>query len=517
MTQRHGWWTLTLVLAAWASLTVPTQAQGTPESKLPAGTKPSVVEFSAGEPAKFSEIGMSIPVPLGALALQAADGPSQKLEIIAEDQSWKITIRAPRLASGKEFTIEQYADKAEDAIRASMKIPLLKRDASGNISEVDPSTDAATAKDSDRRLKFFGRMPDAEGHNLYIDNAGKPLAIARFYARKDPDGTIPPIIHGFTVGRLSASQYVTFELFVAAEKFDHARAVYEATTAAATFGDFVGVNMDRGASVEAGKALFATLDDAAYREVLAARPEQWFRMYRPAPTGLDSDATEVGYTRVITRTGQRGEVDTTKNKASWSAIDRQEGYMVEIAGRLLQKPQVIDTAATYFVTTNHESEMWLARTTVRATDEKGRESNRTAQELGVREGSSMTVTVSAQAMTDTTTRPVIQDDSYLSMVDALLAPQVIIRSKAVADYGYYAWNSSAGRIRLRRDRVERPSDMPNTWRITTTHGDSEVGQVSLYKDDGTLIRTTMPDGIIIEPISSDILKRMWKAKGLPGA
>jgi len=69
-----------------------------------------------------------------------------------------------------------------------------------------------------------------------------------------------------------------------------------------------------------------------------------------------------------------------------------------------------------------------------------------------------------------------------------------------------------GSITLRRDSFTKT---PKGWTREEIRSDLEDPQISTYTDGGELIRATLPNGTIMEPIAPDRLMRLWKSKELP--
>ncbi len=489
-----------------------------PPSTPPTTAQPlKPVDFDAESRATFEDAGLSMPLPQGSLAQRVMAGGESVLEIVPEDQSWRVTVRVAQVSRG-DMTIGEYADKAIDAIFEANGVVNVKKNRREEIRE-KPGVIAVAAE-------LMERVPAAGQREARIDNAGKPVAYERFYMREAQGPQSPSVVRGLTVFSLGTREvtedskakkvaaFCTVQLVAAEPQFAGARPIYEAMIAGATFSTQE-VSLQRGAAVQAGRILFQSLDAKTFESLLLSNAERWFRLYRPAPTKRDEDATEIGYMRVQAKLGQRGMLDPTKSPKGWSTIDKQEGYIVQINARFLQEEWVFDSEAIYFMTKDREEEAWAVRTSRRDKTAKDKRQVATAGEIGVRKGGQVSVQVREDGKGEETVRPMIQNDAYISQVDNLLLPQILVHHRANAEYGFYAWQSAQRRIRLRRDTVSQPEGQPGVFRIATRIGDADKEQLSWYKESGELLRRESPDGSITEPTDLDELVKLWKQKQLP--
>jgi hypothetical protein len=136
-------------------------------------------------------------------------------------------------------------------------------------------------------------------------------------------------------------------------------------------------------------------------------------------------------------------------------------------------------------------------------------------ESGARSGGSMSVTVGGTAEVGKQARPTVPDQGYVSQVEGMLLPQIMVRDAKPGDFGFYVYQSEFGNVRLRRDVLEQVPDDPGSWRLTTRMTEDKEPRVSLYKSTGELISSRQSDGVIMEPITLDRLVELWRRKNLP--
>jgi hypothetical protein len=334
------------------------------------------------------------------------------------------------------------------------------------------------------------------------------LPADRFYL--EVAGEDGPVVRGYTIVRPEAGRFVIFELFTPKAQFERARGVYETTVATARFADMGDVGARRAGAVRAGVSLFESLSASDLDAVVARQGERWERLYSPAKTGSDTDATEHGYRRVRSWVGKRGELSGKKDESAWTEADRQEGYLVQIDALLLETGVRIDSQAVYFLSRDRAEEAWTVRMAMR----QGETVNRWT-ETGARMKSSMSVRLEQNGSPTDTIRPVIQGDGYISQVESFLLGPIIVHSGIASDFAFYTYQSQANTIRLRTDSAEKSDGPGGQWTLTTVIGETGRPQTSTYRPDGSLVRTALGDGRLWEPVELDRLVRLWRAKGLP--
>lgn len=491
-----------------------TPAQDPTTGKPPAApTASGVVEFS-GETAGIEEIALTLPVPAHALAVRNIQPPSPDhpeatpqtvLQIIPENQAWRVLVRAPHVADAA-LTIRESADFALRQLQDRAGIP-------------DSLPDAKGPKDGPKytAVRVLERVPSEKDPRKRIVGSGdRQFECERWYAALPQGKGQPDLVRGFTVAKISDSQFLIFELTTTDKDFAATRPIYETLVSAARLGDPQDVSARRAMAVDAGMRAIRAVSDKDLEAIASAHPERWFRFYKPSPSGRKEDDTELGYMRVQAKVGQRGLVDRDKSKGAWGPAERETGYVILTDMRLLRDAEIIDSQAGYFLRKDRGGEFWTISSGVRTLDAKGQKGAKPAvyTEIGARNALSMQVTITGTGVPDTDIKPVIQSDAYVSRVEALLMPQILIRGRAAAEFGCYTWVSELGKIRFRRDLLEHAAG-GSGWQITTRFGDDPQNQTSVYRDDGELVRTTMPDGTIREPVAPEELVRIWSSKKLP--
>ncbi len=479
-----------LVAAAGALVALSTTASLGQATTPPPETKTEVrgtVEF-AQDPFRLDSVGLTMFLPLGCTA-ESSSMPGKSTVCVKSGDVWIANIQTPRM-NNDTLTAATVLEGLADQV--------LKK--TGEVFERGRP---------DRPVGYRGKTI-GKAETRIINNRRAEVA----YLHLPGEGANVAMIRGFYVFQITTTQFVTFELITPEPSLAVAQREFEAMVATSVFEDPAKADADRATAIQTGIKVMERVPEATLREIVAANPENWERLFRPAPTGARSDDEEVGYRRVRTSIGRRGDLDPSRKKVG--AGDRQQGYVVALDARFLDRTakdlRIIDSQALYFMSFDRESESWNVSNAIRSGT-----SVDVFREIGGRHGPAMTVEVIPPKGAGRTVRPVIQGEGagYISRVESMLLPQIMLRAGITADAGFHAYQSESETIRLRRDTLEQPIDRPGMWRVTTKLSDSVVPTVSVYNAKFDLIRTDLPRGVVAEPITLDDLKDLWQGKGLP--
>jgi len=444
----------------------------------------TVVEF-ADQPITVESIGLSMEVPVGVRTSQTTIGSRATTQITSKDTTWLLNIQSPRTSNVLTTTSDVVDEVVLQLFRAAGVIY--------DKAKVDLSNPVG----------FTGK--------ILVPKASIKLASGlegtRIYIGLPPTDGFPAVVRGYTVFKISESQFATFEVVVIESEWAAAKVVTEAMIATSQFADAGTVNTDRRAGIVAGSTLFSQMSPETLGSVVDAQPERWERLYKPGATGAAIDDTEIAYRRITSKRGTKADVGGTGSGS------RTKGFIVQIDARAIFEKQVVDSRGIYFVSEARDSELWNVHITVR--DLKTRANSRTVFELGARDGGSMSVQVQADGGKDKLIRPTIAGEGYISQVESWLLPQILVQSQIPTNYAFYAYQSDPEAISLRQDVLERLPGDSGLWRLTSTLGDKSRSQISTYETDGTLVKTQMPDGSVWEPTTADGLMRLWRDKSLP--
>ncbi|MBX3359377.1 MAG: hypothetical protein KF745_13240 [Phycisphaeraceae bacterium] len=476
---------------AQQGVTVPNRPAAAPTRTTPqpvTTADPSPIEL-ADDPFRLESVGLTMYLPAGTTVQSDRIGDRQSVQVLPEEKSrtWILNIQTPKTSNPKA-TIKESADQT---------IALLQ----GSVGVTDPQ--------QTRVLSTEAEILD-RAENLTLD-AGP---CERFYiATPPPPGSTnaPRIVKGYTIFKPSDTQFVVFELITTEPAFRKARQAYETCLATAKFTDPAQLAASRSAAVKTGAAFLAGLTPEDYRAVCDGK-ERWYRLFRPSAGGSPRDAEEIGYRGVRFWAGKRGELDIRKNPGSFSREDQQEGFLARLKIRIIDGERFIDTYATYFMSPDRKEEAWSLQMTQR--DRNGKDLAKWT-EIGARNNNDMTVSVEQSGQPARIVKPFLQGEAYLSQFEAYSLPQLLIRSKASADFGFYTYRSATETISLRRDTLARSPANAGAWAITTEFRDDAMPLETVYTEQGEMIRSSLGEGRIAKPINPEELFELWRSKGLP--
>ncbi len=338
----------------------------------------------------------------------------------------------------------------------------------------------------------------------------------RFYIRqRDPKGG-PDLILGYTIFQNKPRSFIVFELRTDIETRQHAQLLYETTIGTLDLGNPGLENARRSAAIKSTLAFMDSLSIKDYQSVLTGKnTDHWHRLYTPAASGDEMDATEHGYRRIRSWAGFKGEI-SKKDRSKWTHDDRTPGYIFQLDAMALEKDLRIDTRAIFFVSDAQDDESWTIRMSlIQKETEFNEETKINSSITGARHGTSMTIYLEQNNQPPAATRPLIEGEGYISQVQAYLHTALLAAKRQQGEYASYAYNSSANAITLRWDTVEQPEETPGLWRITTKTSDTAPAAVTFYNENNTFLRVRLANGRIWEPIELDRLVKLWKKKGLP--
>jgi hypothetical protein len=461
----------------------PADAQRTSQQNPQSGA--ARVEF-AEDPLRLHSLGLTMHVPVGSEIRIEEMGPSARGVVQDARRGWVIQVQSAAAGEG-QTTRKEFTDRILQNILSSF----------GSGARGGRGAEAQVLLREENLV-----LPGGEADRFYV---------------KYPRGTVQRseedwLVRGITALHLEGSRYVTVQLDCTAEAFERARLVYETVVATLDLADTEHVAAERAVLVQAATELLRSYDEEKYRELIGAGIDRWERLNRPAASGAAIDAEELGFRRFRVSIDKLGAVKGIPER-QWGPEDREEGLTVRLDARLLVDDMIWDTDARYFASFDGERETWQVRMAG-----YNRQSNSrlgTWTEMGARDKRAMTITTGGSGQVGETIRPVIQGRGYVSQAVGFVLPLIMVRSEAVTDYGFYVYQSRSSTIRFRKDTLRNPPGNPDVWEVQTwMHEDAEP-QTSAYRADGTLIRTSFPDGRVWEPIELNQLVRLWDRAGLP--
>lgn len=331
----------------------------------------------------------------------------------------------------------------------------------------------------------------------------------RFYIRMPGANGKPDSVRGMTIFQSQPRRFIIFDFTTLYKDFDAARNYYETSVGSIDLGNQTQTDVRRAAAIKTMLAFLDLQSIDSYQNAMTGKKDRWERLYLPATTGDEMDATEFGYRKIKSWGGYKGELNN-KPRSSWSQDERQLGYFVQIDAMAIEDDIRVDTRATFYMSEDTKEESWTIKMSLRQDGQ-----HRTSTITGARSKTSMAIMLDQSDAPQTRTHPVIQGEGYISQVQSYLIGSMLANNAQPGEFASYAYNSSQGTITLRWDIVERPDDKPGLTTITTKVSNNSPPTVSYYNEHGDILRVRLANGRIWEPIELDRLIKLWKKKGLP--
>ena len=495
----------------------------------PPASKPAREGFMLGtDPIRVEAIGLSMYAPEGAsVSSEMLAGTS--ITTIAPagatrtNLPWIISVQS-RTTTNTKLDLKTVADQTQAQMlnTAAENVISVSPDDARNIAKSAlSSTDGtiqtkdivASPSDGKSSATLLLREPEA-GKTLSIGGTTNPIAIERYYVQFPPSPTAPnadPVIRGVTIAKISPTQFVTFELHTTLPRWTEARRMYETVVASASFDNPEQAATQRASLVKAGTRLFEQVTEDELVSLVENQPDTWERIYRPSPTGKRTDDQEVGYRRVKSVFGPRTLVDKSAG-ANRGVLGQDKGLILQMDARFLDGETIVDSQSVFFMSLDRREETWSIANAVR---DPATKQSTVHRERGARTDKTMSVILESPGQEPKSILPQIAGDGYISRVESFLLPRLLVKKQMATAFGFYSYRSEAQTIQFRRDVLIQPKKDGEPWRITSRLGEGQPEQSMLVDKDGRTIRSTLPGGVISEPIELKELLELWKSKGLP--
>lgn len=461
---------LTRILPALLACTVNASllAQGTRSNDT---VTPTSVELNR-EPLRIDELNLNMLLPVGSVSETTSFGNNVSVGVGFPGQIGVMIIKEQRTTDA-DLTLNQVTESIMKQLTRF-----------GNSR-------TGTVLDHDKQLEINGRVGQ------------------RFYIRIPGTNGKPDTVRGMTIFKSQPQRFAILDLTTLYRDFDKCRVIYETSVGTMDLGNPTDQDVRRAAAVRRMLDFLALRSVEDYQAAMTGKNDRWERLYLPAPSGDDMDATEYGYRRISSWGGFKGEL-TEKSRNKWNDDDRTLGYFVQIDAMAIEEDMRVDTRATFYVAEDGSEESWTIKMSLR----QGTASS-TSTITGARSRKNLVVLTDSSEGGPVKTNPLIQGDGYISQAQSYLISNMLARSAEPGEYAGYAYNSAASAITLRWDVVEKPQDTPDLVRVTTKVSSDTPPTVSIYNAEGDLIRVRLSNGRIWEPIELDRLINLWQKKGLP--
>ncbi len=450
------------------------------------------------EPLYLPAIGLEVQLPEGCVADAGSPDSAIRATIRPNDADWFVSIQSLVSTAG-EASAPQLTDDLLHRLRKQFGVVRTYE---------DPQTKERKEELIDTRVRTVQRTPNLIVADLPAERAY--VSVPQFSGSQER-------FLGYTVIETTPTEYVVFELSSPVSEIGVAKATYEMIIASSVFNDANAEIANRAKRISRGIEVLASIDRDTFEHVIALNHNRWERLYEPGPDGLEDTDIEIGYRQIRCWKGVRGELDPTKPPATFDQTERDEGYLLQMNVRVLQQVgpnaqdrEPVDTTALYFQSLDGRSEAWRINMTRRANFQTA-----TFREIGARHDASLKIHIEGPATPPTEIRPIFSTEGYISQISAILLPQLLATAGLPGEYAFYAYRTVDQKVRMREDTLKPIEGRLGVYSLETVFRDEIPPQVTLLREDGTVIRTAMPDDRVWESTTLQRLSKLWRRKGLP--
>lgn len=446
---------------------------------------PDVIEFD-GEVVELSTVGLRVGVPRGGESMVQTIAGRVTAGVTLPDGLGSVLVQARETGNSTMSVL--------DLEKAVLRRTLFR---SLTDERIEITIDLLLETDAGISL---GRSPA-------LPSAGR--IVRPFYVRLKEDSPQP--MRGFGVIPLGADSFVLYQLFCSDEAFERSRHVFELMLKSATLQEGESIDAEREPMILSGAEILGLLGPADYTAIITDFPDQFERIYRPAPGGAATDEEEVGYRRIRAWRGSIADLETGVADAGGP----KDGYVLRVDGSVLLDDEFGGTStaksrAVYFLSEDRRRESWKVDMSISS---EGRTKPEVWSEIGMRLDDSMSVQITNSKRDSSTIRPSIRGEGYISRLESYILPQLLIRAGKEGEFAFYAYDQTAELNRLRTVTAARATDRPGLWRITTVLS-SEQEEAAEFNEYGRLIRSETTEGVVKRPIEFERLRSIWRSKGL---
>jgi YD repeat-containing protein len=424
----------------------------------------------ASEPLVAEAIGLRMYLPAGGAARSATgpDGVSYLASDEAQNWSLRISTLLPAVAGASA------AGLAADQLQAVQK--------TGRPVQV----------------MVNGPRPcgTIQGHLLYVQQSINNQAV----------------VNGWLMLPTSPQSFVVVTIFADAREFPRLRPIFDACFDTIQLRSAAELADQREARLARGREVLATFTPQRLRA--AAFDRQWYRVYRPGPSGRSADDTELAFMSLQVGEGKRGELTPERAPEAFGAMESELGLLLLLEARyLLDDPKAgghVDVDARYWMNWDRQSEAWSVRYTRRVGTV-----SRTAADTGVRSGPRLEVIHSSREEQTREPETFQVPEVYLCQAEVLLLGALLPRDgPASGEMAFACYDPKARRLIDRVDSWKLDRQAPH-WVLTTIQFSDTAPIRQVYDASGRRLQRTDPDGTITERMDPGELRKLWQSKGLP--
>lgn len=431
-------------------------------------------------------LGVTLRVPKRAIVERLAGGASYRIDDSNEPP--RFLVRAQRMVASASTSSpeEQFAQHQRFLVEKGQEFTILR--------DVDLSFDASPAK-----LAYLS-VPLGEGVTA---------------------------VTGWLLIQTGPNTFIAFSIITSGVDFAEAEALLAASFSTISLRGLEATAAKQATKLERTQKFLASLTPQKLRSVADEQP-RWFRLYRPG-SGRDGSDLEVGFLRIRSFEGERGEVSTSSTASSLTQPEK--GLMVEVIAKLLvdgNAAHMVDVQSRCWQSWDRQTESWSTVSTERAAKQTvtwGQTGWRSRPMSTNEQGSILTV-INSQPSKAVNNEELLRsrqpaewevpEVGYINQAEMILLGSLLPRDASLdGDFAFYCYDSRTNKLSQRTDRWTRDADGSGRHTLISRPSADGAEMKQLFGANGERLRRIDADGLVTELIEHQDLLRLWKSKGIP--
>lgn len=334
-------------------------------------------------------------------------------------------------------------------------------------------------------------------------------------------------VTGWLMVQTGPNTFVVFSIISSGVDFPEADELLAASFSTISLKRLEAVAAVQADKLERTKRFLDSLTPPKLRSLADGRP-RWFRLYRPG-AGRDGSDLEMGFLRIRTFEGERGEVSTSSTVGS--RTQPEMGLMVEVVAKMLVQgdtAHTLDLQSRYWMSWDRQAECWSIVSTERhaGLSSTGGQTGWRARPMSTGEQGSVLTVVNSQSSKAGTAEDLVRsrqsleweipEVGYINQAEVILLGALLPRDGSLdGDFSFYWYDSRANKLPQRIDRWSRDPDGSGRSVLISRPSSDSPEMKQLFSRDGERLRRIDADGLVTEAIEHADLLRIWRTKGLP--
>lgn len=440
------------------------------------------------------------------------DSTARLSDTIYDEETVGLTMRLPegvRVTRNEQSTQRVLVETLDMSWVGTLEVILTRSDTETIAAVADRAIDASKGTtDSEKKRTKECKLRSRETIDIGGQKAEQFVLDMAFDTR---DGLMREV-RVYTIFKPLPGTFVVYGVRGDGAKADQIVKVTKASVNTFRFRDPSAVARELQEGIDATTKVLSNLTEADYRRMLI--PDSWYRVYSKGD-GLDN---EIAYYRMREDIGPRGLVGAIRDPSQFSAAEAEDGLLVSQTARFLVASQgqadgiVSEIESLAWMSFDRKREIWSTRQVTYEKVARGYRVYSRSSISGSRQGGRIDVAVNVDGV-GTSNPNFTVPDAYLSQAEQHLIYRILNPGHEGA-YNMYLFRPQTSDVKRRSEIIKATSD-PNRFSVESRQDPSQPATTKIISAKGEIIRMEAPNGQITEPSDPAVLRKLWRAKGLP--